>query len=526
MSQSKPLIQLDGEHLSIEQILQFVSDPLVKIRIPEQCLRNLERSRQVLDEESQSQLVYGVNTGFGPMADRAIADDDLHALQKNLVRSHASGAGRHLPDEYVLAAMIVRLNTIIRGYSGISRELALYLVSIINHRIVPVVPEHGAVGTSGDLVQLAHIALILIGEGKARYQGVLQPTDEIFRTLQITPYVLQPKEGLALINGTAMMTGIAAILAGKARTLFASTLTLGGMSLDAIGGYRDPLDELLHKLRHHPGQQYVASELRAHLTDSNTIKDRIEHARPEGTQSVSNLVGLVQNVYSFRCMPQILGPIHETLESCTATIERELNAVTDNPVIDAEHQRFIHGGNFHGEYIAVAMDHLKLSLAKLSLLSERRINYFLDEKINGKYPPFLNIHTPGLTLALQGMQFTATSTAAQNQTLAFPHSVHSISTNASNQDVVSMGTDASLFTAQVLENTEIVLAIELIVILQAIDTSGQLHNLSTASKSAYALCRESIHVVMEDRPLYEDISRAVQLLRNKHFSFPLSQKVP
>lgn len=508
-------IILTGENLTVDDINAFLADPEISIDIADQAFTKIERSKAFVDSSLDKKVIYGINTGFGPMASYIIGATELEELQYNLIRSHAVGIGRPIHEKYVLAAMIVRLNTLIKGYSGISRALAERLLIMINKRIIPIIPEHGAVGTSGDLVQLAHIALALIGEGEVLFEGKREKSAEVFKRLGIGTYKLQPKEGLALINGTSVMTGISAVLCREAEQLVTLAIKNGAFALELVHGFNDAISEKLHDLRPHTGQVAVAKLMRDILRSSKLLRDRHEFQEKfEVNHTVYQIPEEVQQVYSIRCIPQVLGPVFDTLNRVKHDVEIEMNAVTDNPIVDVERKSFLHGGNFHGDYIAVAIDQLKAGIAKLTMLAERRTNFFLNDKINKTYPPFMNLKKPGLTLGLQGLQFVATSTTAQNQTLAYPHNVHSISTNGDNQDIVSMGTDAALMAAKVIDNAFIVLAIEMITLAQTVDFMKIHDDLATTSRSLYDAVREQMPTVMEDRVLIEELPRVVHLARS------------
>jgi len=507
-------IILDGNSLTIEDIYRLVKDKTVKVKVSDHALKAVLRSRKFVDKEMNSKVIYGINTGFGPMASHVIGNTQLLDLQSNLIRSHAAGAGAPINDEFVLASMVVRLNTLIKGYSGVSDELVERLQKFINKRIIPVVPEHGAVGTSGDLVQLAHIALALMGEGEVMYLEKRQDTSAVLKKLRIRPYQLKTKEGLALINGTATMAGIAAILCMNANRILSLAVRNGALSLELVHGLSDSLSEVLHQLRPHNGQVVVAETMRNIVDSSKLLRERGElQKRVKLEGDVYEILEEVQQVYSLRCIPQILGPVYDTYNRTKECVEVEINSVTDNPIVDTNGKIFLHGGNFHGDYIATAVDQLKASFVKLTLLSERRINFFLNDKLNKILPPFINLSKPGLTLALQGIQFVATSTAAQNQTLAFPHSIHSIPTNADNQDIVSMGTDAALFANKVLENASIVLAIELITLSQAVDHLGVKNKLSKSSQEIFGKIRRIMPKIQDDRSLSTELEKIIKYIK-------------
>lgn len=507
-------IILDGSSLHIEDVNALISNAGVSVEIARSAITNVEKAKQFLDREAGKKVIYGVNTGFGPMASHIINEKQSVTLQENLIRSHAVGMGEPIRSEYALAAMVVRLNTLLKGFSGVSPKLIFHLQTFINRRIIPVIPEHGAVGTSGDLVQLAHIALALMGEGEVMYEGRRQEAKDVLQKLRIEPYHLQAKEGLSLINGTSVMAGITSLLCKDAERLLTIATRAGVLALELVHGFDDSISERLHAMRPHPGQVKIAKMMRDLLRTSHLLRNREAFQKTvKLPERVRKIPEIVQEVYSFRCIPQILGPIVDILAKVSKEIGTEINSVTDNPVVDWENKVFIHGGNFHGDYVAAGVDQLKIGLIKLTILSERRTNFFLNQKVNTYLPPFLNLERPGLTLGLQGLQFVATSTTANSQSLAFPHHIHSIPTNGDNQDVVSMGTDAALIASRVIENAYIVLAIELITLAQAVDILEIRRNLSVSSKNLFDSLRVCFPAIEEDRVLVKELPRVVDLLK-------------
>ena len=511
-----PLYTLDGKHLTVKHIVDFVANPKARIKIHPSCFGAIDRSRAFLHAQMKEKVIYGVNTGFGPMASHIIGTQDLKALQQNLIRSHSTGMGDSIDPDFILASMVVRINTLIKGHSGVSRDLADHLLLFINRRIIPVVHEHGAVGTSGDLIQMAHIALALIGEGEVWYREVRQPTVPLLKKLKIKPYTLESKEGLSLINGTSVMAGIGALNVYHAERILSLAVRLGAMGLELVHAFRDAFSEELHAARPHPGQMQVAALLRKILSSSRLLQERADLQKriTLHERDVKKIPDDVQDVYSFRCLPQILGPALEVIARTKQTVETEINSVTDNPMIDMKQKQILHGGNFHGDYIASAMDEMKIGLVKLTLLSERKINFFLNQNVNKRFPPFLNLKKPGLTLGLQGLQFVATSTTAQSQTLAFPQYVHSIPTNGDNQDIVSMGMESALFTAKVIDNAYTVLAIELIALAQAADFRNIYEKLSDSSKHLYEGVRSVFPKIIQDRVLVHELPQVVKFLKS------------
>lgn len=512
-SKMKPLI-LTGNNLTINDIYSLVINPMRSVKVADSVFISIEQSRNFLEQEIGNRIIYGVNTGFGPMASHIINQNQVEQLQENLIKSHAAGMGSPIHENYVLAAMVARLNMLVKGYSGVSMELVKQLELFINKRILPIIPEHGAVGTSGDLVQLSHIALALMGEGEAIHKGKRQQVKHIIKQLGIKPYSLKSKEGLSLINGTSVMSGIGAFNCMHANRILTLAIRTGVFSLELVNAYSDSISETLQKIRPHEGQNMVARIMRQYLMSSKLMKEReLSALKFQTSEKVREISDTVQEIYSFRCIPQILGPIYDTLAKAYKDIETEINSVTDNPIIDAHQKTFLHGGNFHGDYIALAMDQLKAVLVKLTLLSERRINFFLNQKINHSFPPFLNLEKPGLTLGLQGLQFVATSTTAHSQTLAFPHYVHTISTNGDNQDIVSMGTDAALFTSKVIENAYIVLAIELVTLAQATDILKNKEELSKSSLELLKIVRSIMPSVKNDRVISNELNELTHALK-------------
>ncbi len=505
---------LDGDSLTVDDLYDFINNQRAQVELASSAVKKVGQSYKFVAKEMIGNVVYGINTGFGPMASHILGKEQLFELQLNLVRSHAAGMGQPIDEKYVLAAMIVRLNTMLKGYSGVSVELVERLRDYINKRIIPVVPEHGAVGTSGDLVQLAHIALALIGEGEVFYKGQRQNTESLLKKLNIKSYLLKPKEGLSLINGTSMMTGISAMLCKDAEKLINLGIEEGAWALEIVCGFDDSFSEKLSAVRPHPGQVAVAKKMREILKSSQLLRSRGRfHKKFTLNDDVQVIPETVQEVYSLRCTPQVLGPIYDTWKNTVAVVEVEMNSVTDNPVIDVEKGMFLHGGNFHGDYVAAAIDKLKMSIVKLGMLSERRNNFFLNNNVNKFFPPFMNLKKPGLTLALQGLQFVATSTTAHNQTLAFPQYVHSIPTNGDNQDIVSMGTDAALITSRVIENAYIILSIEALTLAQAVDYLKIEKKLSSESTGLFKKIRKIMPKVVEDRSLSKELSKLLSAIK-------------
>ncbi|PID61453.1 MAG: histidine ammonia-lyase [Gammaproteobacteria bacterium] len=468
-------------------------------------LERVDTSHAFLEAFAANKIIYGVNTGFGPMAQYRIDDANREQLQLNLIRSHASGTGALMSPTHVRATMLARLNTLGLGFSGIHRNALELLVALLNKRITPLIHEHGGVGASGDLVQLAHLALVLIGEGEVFKDGQRAPTAEVFAQEGLSPLRMRIREGLALMNGTSSMNGIGLVNCILARRLLGWMIKCSAAINELVQTYDDHLSESLNASKRHPGQRAVAARMREHLSDSTLVRDRGEHLYTAEAKS-DVFREKVQEYYSLRCVPQILGPVQDTLENTVRVLVDELNSANDNPIIDVAGQHVYHGGNFHGDYVSLEMDKLKLVVTRMSTLAERQLNYLMNPKINDVLPPFTNLGTLGLNFGLQGVQFTATSTAAENQMLANSMYVHSIPNNNDNQDVVSMGTNAALITARVIDNAFEVVAIELMAIAQALDYLELHEQASTATRSMYDSIRGIVPKTVTDHPHYTSVN--------------------
>ncbi len=495
-----------------------------KVEIDIEARRKVAEDYEFLKGFAKGKVIYGINTGLGPMAQFKINDNRELDLQYNLIRSHAAGCGDPLPDIYAKATMMARLNTLIQGKSGIHPEVVELIKDMINLDVNPYIPEHGGVGASGDLIQLAHLALNLIGEGEVSYQGAIRPTTEVFEELGLTPIKMHIREGLGLINGTSTMTGIGMINAIHARNLLDWSMLASSMITEIVESYDDHFSDGLNRAKSHHGQRQVARTMKSILKDSQLIRRRADHLYyNDKTVEVEVFKEKVQEYYSLRCVPQVLGPVLDTILFTIHVLMNEVNSCSDNPIIDGEHRNVYHGGNFHGDYVALEMDKLKIAITKLSMLAERQLNYLMNPKLNEKLPPFVNLGKLGLNLGMQGVQFTAVSTVAENQTLSFPMYLHSITNNNDNQDIVSMGTNAALLTKKVIENTYQVLAIEMISILQAIDYLEIKDKLSSYSKSKYEDLRVIVPKFTEDTVRYPDVRNIVQYIMETKPQFSLEE---
>lgn len=500
------MINVGARTLSLQDFSEIVFNNS-QIELHTRALEKMEASFQFLRNFSDQKLIYGINTGFGPMAQYKVSAENVLQLQYNLIRSHCSGSGNYLSPLLVKALMLARLNSLMQGHSGVHTDVAVVLKELINNNITPCIFEHGGVGASGDLVQLSHLALVLIGEGEVMVNGEPRPTAEIFKKFNITPLSVHIREGLAILNGTSAMTGIGLLNVIQAKKLLEYAVMLSAMTNEVVEAYDDHFSFELNIVKKHRGQNNVAAMLRDILKGSQLIRSRSEHLyNPENIKH-DVFEDKVQEYYSLRCVTQVLGPIFDTIEQAEKIVVDELNSVNDNPVIDHENHNIFHGGNFHGDYVSLEMDKLKTAITKLSMLSERQLNYLLNNKLNEKFPPFVNLGVLGFNFGMQGMQFTATSTVAENQTLSFPMYVHSIPNNNDNQDIVSMGCNAALITRKVIENAFEVLSIQMITVLQAIDYAECADKLSPATKEMYATVRNIFPRFVDDKPRYRELEK-------------------
>ncbi len=479
-------------------------------------VESVQKCFDFLEAFAREKVIYGINTGFGPMAQWRVDDRYLKDLQYNIIRSHSTGAGSPLPDKYVKAAMIARLGTLLQARSGIHPEVIELLVEFINRDICPFIPQHGSVGASGDLVQLAHIALTLIGEGEVHYQDEWRPTAGVLAECGLKPMSIHIREGLSITNGTSVMTGIGCINQIYAERLL-DWATLASVWMNEIASsYDDFMSEGLNECRRHEGQQVIARRMRE-LSEGDKCMLKREHLLYDGGHGdVDTFDGghKVQAYYSLRCIPQILGPIYETLAHSRQVLEEELNSACDNPIVDYERGNVFHGGNFHGDYISLEEDKVKIALVRLTMTMERQLNYLFHDRINNILPPFLNLGTLGLNYGMQACQFTATSTTAECQTLAMPNYVHSIPNNNDNQDIVSMGTNTALLCKQVVENAWQVMSIHFIALAQATDCLQIREKLAPTSRRLYEAVRGMIPTFREDAPFYKQIAAVEEYLKN------------
>lgn len=501
-----------NQRLSLEDIYQILYQG-ASLQLTEDATKRIQDSYNFLKSFSSDKVIYGINTGFGPMAQYRVDDDHLRDLQYNIIRSHSAGAGEPMDDIFVKSAMIARVGTLVQGYSGIHISVVNLLIEFINRGIYPMIPRHGSVGASGDLVQLAHIALTLIGEGFVHYKQEWRPTAEVLAENNLKPIQMFIREGLCITNGTSMMSGIAAVNLIQTNKLFKFSLIASALVNEIASSYDDFLSEHLNAAKHHKGQIFVAQQMRDILEGSKCVRKRETELYNSNHSEEKTFNHKVQPYYSLRCIPQVLGPIYEEIMNATQVVEEEFASACDNPIVDFRTQNVYHGGNFHGDYISYEMDKLKIGVTKMTMMAERQLNYLCHDRINEILPPFVNMGVLGLNYGVQACQFTATSTTAESQTLSMPNSIHSIPNNNDNQDIVSMGTNSALLTNMVVENGFQVLAVHFMAIVQAVDCLKIQDKLAPATKKVYDEIRTFVPVFVEDTTKYQDIANIVKYLK-------------
>ncbi len=505
------MVQVGAKRLTLDDFSAIIFDQQ-PIEVAASATEKVDASHRFLKDFSGHKLIYGINTGFGPMAQYKVSQENILQLQYNLIRSHSSGAGQVMSPQLGRAVMVARLNSLLQGYSGVHTELTGLLAAMINHNIIPCIYEHGGVGASGDLVQLAHLGLGLIGEGEVWYEEKIQPAADAFRKTGLTPLSIHIREGLAILNGTSAMTGIGVLNIARAKRLLHWSVVLSAITNEIMEAYNDHFSAELNIVKHHRGQNRVAAIFRNLMRDSQLIRSRSEHLYNPDNIRHDVFEDKVQEYYSLRCVTQVLGPVYDTLFHAEQTVVDELNSANDNPIVDVANHNIFHGGNFHGDYVSLEMDKIKIAVTKLSMLSERQLNYLLNSKLNQKFPPFVNLGVLGLNFGMQGVQFTATSTVAENQTLSYPMYVHSIPNNNDNQDIVSMGCNAALLTKKVIDNSFEVLAIQAMSLLQAIDYLKCSPKLATDTRAIYTSLRRIFPAFVDDQPRYKDIQQVRHFL--------------
>lgn len=511
---SNDVLRIDGNSLTLEDVGKVAWQD-TQVDLSDEAHTQIANSRKVVETMLASrEVVYGITTGFGKFKDIYIPPEDSLALQRNFLMSHAAGVGPPFDTATVRAITVLRANALAKGFSGIRTRVVRLLLSLLNERVHPIIPEQGSVGASGDLAPLAHLALVLIGEGSAEYDDEILPGKEALKRAGLRPVILKAKEGLALTNGTQAMTGLGALVILEARALAKLADIIGAMSLEGLLGTDRAFTSAVHEVRPHKGQIASASNLRKLLAGSELM---VSHAE----------CGMVQDAYSLRCMPQVHGASRQSFEHAREVLEIEFNSATDNPLVFED--SVVSGGNFHGQPVALVMDYVCTALAELANISERRTERLVNPFLSNGLPAFLTIDG-GLNSGFMIAQYTAAALVSENKCLAHPASVDSIPTSANQEDHVSMGTISSRKARSILANLKYVLAIELLCAAQALDLRTGAHQKGEPRsfaptgihthgerpgkgvELAHAFVRKHIPHLKKDRLVKEDIDKAFQLI--------------
>lgn len=491
------------------QAIRHALDQKLYCSLSESSLALIEASHQTVQKVIQDKkTVYGINTGFGSLANQTISTENLKQLQRNIVLSHACGTGELLSDEVVSLILLLKINNLAQGYSGVRLELIEALISLYNHKVYPCIPAKGSVGASGDLVPLAHMSLTLLGVGEVRYQGQIISAIDGLRRAGLVPIELEAKEGLALLNGLQVSTALALIALFTSEILFETAIMAGALSVDAACGSDVPFDDRIHLVRGHQAQRDVAA-MYSELLLGSQIRESHRHC------------ARVQDPYSLRCQPQIMGAVLHQIQFVSDTLQVEANAISDNPLVFADQGDILSGGNFHGEIIAMAADNLALAIAEIGANAERRIALLIDKNFSG-LPAFL-VKEGGLNSGFMIAHVTAASCASDNKALAHPHCVDSLPTSANQEDHVSMATNAARRLHEMNDNTATILAIELLAACQGLEFHKPL-NSSPQLQEVYSEVRTEVAPYDKDRYFAPDIAIIKQKILNAEFSMSVLTK--
>ena len=501
------IVALDGDSLSLNDLIGITRYGKL-VKLSEEGVRRIKVARKIIEDKlNKNETIYGVSTGFGKLANTIISPSERETLQKNLIKSHSIGFGSYLPDEIVLGAMVIELNSFCKGGSGIRIELAKMIEKLINERVIPLVPSIGSLGASGDLSPLAYIARIFIGEGEARYENEIMQGAEVLSKLNLVPIELSAKEGISLINGTHVLTSFAAHTVFDSLSILENSVIAVCLSLEAFEGNINAFSSFIMNLRPHKGQLRFAQAVLNVLQGSDLQNKKLKR---------------VQDPYSIRCSSQVHGAILDVVEYCKKLVEIEINSTTDNPLIDIETSKVVSNGNFHGEPIGLAMDYLGIALTDLGNISERRVNLLLDSSLSG-LPSFL-IKKPGLNSGLMLLQYADAAISAENKILASPASIDNISVSANQEDHVSMGLTASKKAYQIAKNVTQMIAVEIYTSYQALGFK-ETKNVSEAIHDVYNFISKTIPPLKEDKFFDEEVRWVVDKIGEHVFINIVKEKI-
>lgn len=501
------VIQINGNDLTLDEIVKVARNGW-KVELTKEAEERVLKSRNIVDEiVDNNKVIYGITTGFGKFSDVTISGEDCKKLQRNLIISHACGTGKSFSNEIVKTIMLLRANALAKGYSGIRLSTLKTLIEMVNSGVCPVIPEKGSLGASGDLAPLSHMVLPMLGEGEAEFKGKILPGKEAMEKAGLEIVELTAKEGLALINGTQVMTAVGALAVYDSINLLKISDIAAALSLEALRGIRDAFDPRIHILRPHRGQIQTAKNI-LNLTEGSTFITSQGEIR-------------VQDAYSLRCVPQVHGASKDALEYIKSKVEIEINSVTDNPIVTEEGD-VISGGNFHGQPMAISFDFLGIAMAEMASISERRLERLINYQLND-LPAFL-VKEGGLNSGFMITQYAAAALVSENKILAHPASVDSIPSSANQEDHVSMGTIAARKGRDIIENVQRVLATEILAACQAIDFREG-YTLGAGTKEAYRVVREKVQFIERDVVMYIELDKVTNLIMDGSIVENVEQKV-
>lgn len=513
-----PQLSLDGSSLSTSEVCYAAKDYQTKVFITDETASKIHASHQLLDQfVYDKRVIYGVNTSLGGFVNWLIPTQYAQELQENLIAAVATNVGPYLDDQVVRATMLSRLNSLARGTSAISLENFNKLLAIYNAGIIPCIPSKGSLGASGDLGPLACIALVATGKWRANYQGKLVSAEEALEKAGIYPMKLSFKEGLSLINGTSTMVGFGALLIEDTIRLIKTYEIISCLTFEGLRVKKKPFNPIVHRQKPHSGQLITAENIWNILSDSHMIGDEAaveSHLQSFVSAQPSSHESPIEDAYSIRCSPHIIGPIRDSIKWIKEVVTNELNSSNDNPLVICECKDVFHNGHFHGQYVSMAMDHLSIALTTLSNLSDRRIDRFMDKHHSNGLPPFLCIENPGLKLGLMGGQFMATSLTAENRSLCNPISIQSLTSTGDFQDIVSLGLVAARRAKEIYDNTVYILAFELLCGAQAAEYRGS-HLLSKATKKAFEIVRNNVPYLTENHCLTDYLEQLAGIIKSQ-----------
>lgn len=513
------ILYLDGDSLTTKNV-KLAVDSHIRLEVTQKTKDRIQASADLLqDLIDQDRIIYGVNTSLGGFVNYLIPVKYAQKLQENLISAVATNVGEYLDDSVSKASMLVRLNSLAKGVSAISLENFSKLLDIYNSGIVPCIPSQGSLGASGDLGPLACIALVATGKWKAKYKGKIITGEEALKQAKIEPMKLSYKEGLSLINGTSTMAAYASLIVERALDFIKTYELISCLTFEGLAVKKKPFDPVVHKQKLHLGQIECAETIFNILKDSKMIvdEDEIESALSSFKNNKPTSTDLpIEDAYSIRCTPQIIGPIRDCLKFVTEVINRELNSASDNPLVIPSEKNFYHNGHFHGQYIAMAMDHLSIAFTTLSNLSDRRIDRFMDRSNSRDLPPFLCSENPGIRLGLMGGQFMATSITAENRSLCIPLSTQTLTSTGDFQDIVSMGLIAARRADQIFNNLLYIVSFELLCATQAAEIRGK-EKLSRKTKMLFNDVRKIVPFLLEDITLTNFLESLKNLIKNSRY---------